>query len=76
VGAVAGLVDALVFLGEVEPVGGEVAVAPQGAQLEDGLGALEAPAGAGDVEPVADKVPAGSFDHPVAIGQPRARAVW
>src|SRR6266542_2533643 len=61
---VAGLVDASVFLGQVEgPVGGEVAVGPQGVQLEDGLGALDAPAGAGDVEPVADKVPAGPFDH-------------
>jgi hypothetical protein len=53
-------VDASVFLGEVEaPVGVEVAIGPQGAQLEDGLGALQAPAGTGDVEPVADKVPAG-----------------
>src|SRR6266508_790745 len=61
---VAGLMDASVFLGAVEgPVGGEVAVGAQGAQLEDGLGALEAPAGAGDVEPVAGQVPAGAFDH-------------
>jgi hypothetical protein len=61
---VAGLVDTSVLLGAVEaPVGVEVAVAPQRAQLEDGLGALEAPAGAGDVEPVADQVPAGPLDH-------------
>jgi hypothetical protein len=52
---VAGLVDALVFLGEVEaPVGEKVAVGDQGAELEDGLGAVQAPAGAGDVQPVAD----------------------
>jgi hypothetical protein len=57
-------VDASVFPGEVEaPVGVEVAVGPQCPQLEDGFGAVQAPAGAGDVEPVADKVPAGPFDH-------------
>jgi hypothetical protein len=39
-------VDALVLLGEMEgPVGGEVAVADQGAQLEDGLGRPSAPSG-------------------------------
>jgi hypothetical protein len=74
---VAGLVDASVFLAQVElPVGGEVAVGPQGAQFEDGFGAVQAPPGAGDVEPVADQVPAGPSITPVAIGQPRARAVW
>jgi len=54
------LVDALVFLGEMElPVAVEVAVGDQGAEFEDGLGALQAPAGAGDVEPVADQVAGG-----------------
>jgi hypothetical protein len=40
---VAGLVDAPVFLAHVEvPVGVEVAVAVQGAELEDGFGAVQA----------------------------------
>src|SRR4029453_13194407 len=61
---VAGLVDTPVFLGEVEaPVGVEVTVGDQGTQLEDGLGAVQTPAGAGDVQPVADQVAAGAFDH-------------
>jgi len=38
------VVDALVFLAQVEgPVVIEVAVADQGAELEDGLGAIESP---------------------------------
>jgi hypothetical protein len=50
--------------GEVEgPVGVEVAVGDQGAQLDDGFGAVQAPAGAGDVESVADQVPARPLDH-------------
>ena len=36
------------------PVGVEVAVAAQGAKLQDGLGAGQAPAGPGDVEAVFD----------------------
>jgi hypothetical protein len=56
-------VDALVFLGEVPgPVGVEVAVADQGAEFEDGFGAVEVPAGAGDVHAVGDEVAAGAFD--------------
>jgi hypothetical protein len=61
---VAALVDASVFLGEVEaPVGREVAVGVQGAELEDRLGAVEAPAGARDDESVANQVAAGALDH-------------
>src|SRR5256885_14445858 len=46
----------------VGPVGVEVAVAGQGAEFEDGFGAVEAPAGAGDVHAVGDEVAAGAFD--------------
>jgi len=57
-------VDALVLAGEVEaPVGVEVAVADQGAELEDGFGSGQPSAGAGDVEAAADQVAAGPFDH-------------
>ncbi len=67
----------MVVAGEVEvPVAVEVAVGGECAEFEDGLGALEAPAGAADVEAVADQMPTRSLDHPVAIGQPRASAVW
>jgi hypothetical protein len=45
------------------PVFLEVAIADHGAQGKDGLGALKAPSCSGDVEPVADQVAAGSFDH-------------
>lgn len=56
-------VEPVVFLGEVvAPVVVEVAVADQGAQGEDGFGAVQSPAGSGDVEAVADQVAAGSFD--------------
>ena len=55
--------DAAVFAVEVvAPVGVEVAVADQGAEFQDGLGAGQSPAGAGDVQAVADQVAAGSFD--------------
>jgi hypothetical protein len=69
-------VEPLVFAGEVKaPVLVEVAVADHGAKGEDGFGALESPAGSGDVEPVADQVAAGSLViTPVAMGQPAARA--
>jgi hypothetical protein len=40
------------------PVVVEVAVGDQGAELEDGFGAVKAPAGAGDVEAVGDEVAA------------------
>ena len=43
----------MVLAGEVKaPVAVEVAVGGECAELQDGLGALEASAGAGDVEPV------------------------
>src|SRR6266498_3529 len=48
----------------VAPVLLEVVVADDGAHLEDGLGAVEAPAGAGDVHAVLDEMPAGTFDDP------------
>src|SRR2546423_1917054 len=60
---VASFVDALVFLIDVVgPVGVEVAVRGQGTEFEDGLGAVQAPAGAGDVEAVFDQVAAGALD--------------
>jgi hypothetical protein len=56
-------VEALVFAGRVEdPVVLEVVVRDQCAESEDGFGAVEAPAGAGDVEAVGDQVTAGAFD--------------
>src|SRR5664280_499655 len=63
VAGVAGLVDAVAFLGEVvAPVVFEVAVAAKRAEPEDGLGTAESPAGAGEVHPVFDQVAAGAFD--------------
>src|SRR5438034_764145 len=60
-----GRVDAVVLAGEVEvPVAVEVTVGAHRAEFEDGLGALEAPAGAADVQAVADQVPTRSLDHP------------
>src|SRR5680860_1768283 len=60
---VAGSVDALLFFGEVVvPVAVEVAVAVERAEFEDRFGAGQSPAGAGEVHPVFDEVPAGAFD--------------
>jgi len=60
-----GAVDTLVLAGEVEvPVAVEVAVGLECAEFEDGLGAGQAPAGAADVEAVADQMPACALDHP------------
>ena len=51
--------------GELEaPVFLEVPVADHRAQGEDGFGAIQAPSGSGDVEPVADQVAACPFDDP------------
>lgn len=51
------------FTGSVEaPVVVEVAVRDQCAELEDGFGAVESPAGAGDVEAIGGQVTAGAFD--------------
>ena len=59
------MVDALLFLGQVPgPVPVEVAVADEGAEFEDGFGAVETPAGAGDVHAVLDEMAAGALDHP------------
>src|SRR6266566_5367561 len=56
--------DPLPFSCEVErPVGVEVAVAAQRAELEDCLRAGQAPTGAGAVHAVFDQVPAGALDH-------------
>ena len=56
-------VVALVFLVDVVvPVGVVVAVGVEGAQPQDGLGAAQAPAGAGDGHAVVDEVAAGAFD--------------
>jgi hypothetical protein len=52
-----------VFLPQmVVPVGGEVAVADEGAELEDGFGASQAPSRACDVEAVGDYMAACSFN--------------
>src|SRR5690242_4166610 len=72
------LVVALVLAGDVPvPVVAEVAVGGVGAQPEDGLGSLQAPAGAGDAHPVLDEVGAGAFDDAggdrPAVRQGRAR---
>src|SRR6185503_11451611 len=56
-------VVAVVFAGDVPgPVGVVVAVGGDGAEPEHGLGAGQAPAGAGDAHPVGDEVAAGAFD--------------
>jgi hypothetical protein len=53
----------VVFAGDVPvPVGGQVVVGADGAQPEHGLGAGQAPAGAGDAHPVLHEVTAGAFD--------------
>ncbi len=57
-------VDAVVLAAQVKcPVGFEVPVADDGAEPEEGLGALETPAGAGDVEAVADQMPGRAFHY-------------
>ena len=56
-------VVALALLGNVPvPVRVQVAADAEGAQPQDGLGAFDAPSGAGDAHPVADQVAAGVFD--------------
>lgn len=73
---VGGGVETFVLPGEVvAPVLGEVVVVVEGAEFEDGFGAVQAPAGAGDVEAVADQVAQPPSIAPVEIGQPGARAV-
>ena len=62
-------VVAVVFLGGVPvPVGGQVATGGDGAHPGHGLGAGQAPAGAGDGGAVAGDVPAGAFDDPGGDG--------
>ena len=62
-GSGSGPVDSPVFLPQmVVPVGGEVAVADEGAELEDGFGASQAPSRACDVEAVGDYMAACSFN--------------
>ena len=52
------------FSGEViRPVVVELSVGLERAELEDRFGALEAPAGAGDVHAIFHEVPARAFDH-------------
>src|ERR1035437_9876650 len=61
--AVSGVVDAFVFAAEVvSPVGVEVAAGDQGAELEDGFSAFEAPSRACYVHSVLDDVPARALD--------------
>ena len=67
--AVSGVVDAFVLAAEVEaPVVLEVAGGDEGAELEDGLGAFEAPSCARYVHSVLDDVPAGALDYPGGDG--------
>lgn len=44
------------------PAGGEVAVAAEGSEFEDGFAAGQSPTGSGDVHAVFDQVAAGAFD--------------
>src|SRR6266487_1615318 len=68
VAGVTGFVDAVLFLGEVvAPVFVEVAVGVDGAEFEDGFGAVQAPAGAGDVHAVFDEVAAGALDRAIKL---------
>ncbi len=65
------LVLAFVLASEVEmPVGAEVAAGPDGAQAEDGLGTIQAPASAGDVHPVGDQETACPLDDAGGNRQP------
>src|SRR6266516_2635834 len=57
------VVAAFLLLKVVGEVVVEVAVAGEGAELEDGFGVVEAPAGAGDLHPVFDQPSAGAFDE-------------
>ena len=67
--AVSGVVDAFVLAAEVEaPVILEVAGGDEGAELEDGLGAFEAPSCARYVHSVLYDVPAGALDYPGGDG--------
>jgi hypothetical protein len=73
----AGLVDAAVRLGEVVAPGGvEVAVAPAGAQLEDGFGALQAQPAPVMSSRSPTRCGRPLSITPVAIGQPRSSAAW
>ena len=55
--------DAFVFAAQVvEPVLVEVAVGEDGAEFEDGLGAIQSPPGPCDGHAVRDKMPAGALD--------------
>ena len=61
---VGGGVETLVLAGGVvAPVGVEVSVGDDGAKSQDGFGSGQAPAGAGDVEPVGDQVASGTLDR-------------
>jgi hypothetical protein len=67
-------VSVVAFVFALEVIGVEVAVGPEGAELQDGFGDLDAPAGAGDVHAVFDQVAAGASMTPVEMGYPAARA--
>jgi hypothetical protein len=47
----------------IAPVLREVSVADDRSELEDGFGAVQAPAGAGDVHAVLDEMATGALDH-------------
>jgi hypothetical protein len=51
------------------PIGFEVSTRPEGAESQDSLGTVEAPAGAGDVHAVLDEIPARPFDDAGGDGQ-------
>jgi hypothetical protein len=71
----AGLVDAVVPAADVEcPVRLEVSVVDDGAEPEDGLGSLDSPPGAGDIEAVTIRCRHAPSITPVAIGHPAVSA--
>src|SRR5690349_12219778 len=61
-GAVAAVGEAVLVLALPGPVLVPVVVGEDDAEVEDGFGAVGAPAGAGDVHAVFDQVAAGAFD--------------
>ena len=67
---------ALVFASFVErPVGVQVAARSEGAQLQNRLGASQAPVRSGDAEAVIDEVAARALDHSAGNGEPVAQVL-
>ncbi len=60
--------DAFALGGEmVSPVLLPVTVGADGSQLQHRFGSVEGPPGSGDVEPIADEVPARPFDDVIKV---------